>query len=111
MAHAIFGKAGKETAIDGGQVAAQQFGVFAFVQRQCLLREFADDGLQGLGIENAGGLAERTQGSTRTAEFLAHLGDTTGPLQGTQTVAGGIEEEQENERAVLIRKNKVRLPA
>src|ERR1019366_10623830 len=96
---------GQEAAIDGGQ-AAQKFGVFASVQGQCLLREFADDGLQRLGIENACGLAERTQGNTRAAELLAHLGDTTGPLQGTQTVARGIEEEQENERAILIEKQR-----
>jgi hypothetical protein len=94
---------GQEAAIDGGQ-AAQQFGVFARVQGQCLLGEFADDGLQRLGIENACGLTERTQGNTRTAELLAHLGDATGSLQGTQTMAGGIEEKQENKRAVLIEK-------
>ena len=75
---------GQQAAIDGSQ-AAQKIRRLCRLQRQGLLREFADDALQRLGIEDAGSLAERPRETRGQSSFL-HLVQATGPLQGPQTV-------------------------
>src|SRR5262249_22365917 len=58
----------QQAAIDGGQ-ATQKLGIFACLQRQGLLGEFAHHSLQAVGVEDASRLAKRAQGGARTAEL------------------------------------------
>ena len=92
---------GQQAAVHGGQ-AAQDFGLLAGVQRQGFLGEFADDALQGFGIEGTGRRAERPQGGTGAVEFVLDLFHATGLLQAAQAGESRVEEEEQDQGGILI---------
>jgi hypothetical protein len=69
--------------------------------------QVADDALAELGIEDPGGLRERTEAGARTAEFLLHLGQFAGLLDGAQGNPDGVKQSQQEQAAVLV---EVQLP-
>jgi hypothetical protein len=67
-----------------------------------LVAQFGDDFLQQFGLKNVGGLAERTQRRAPTTEFTLHLPQLAGLLDGPQGTNHGMEQEPQDEHAVLV---------
>lgn len=72
------------------------------MQWQGLLGEFADDGLQGVGVEVARGGAERAERHAWDAQLLLDFVQGAGLLQSTQARERGIEEEEHEQGGVVV---------
>ena len=66
--------------------------------------EFANDGLQGLGVKEASCLREGAEGSAWCAEFFLNLVEATGLLDGAETGKSWIEERQKDQGGIVIEK-------
>ena len=67
-----------------------------------LYGEFGNDFLESLGIEDAYRFRERTERSPRTAEFFLDVLEFAGLLQATERLDDGVEEEEQDQHAILI---------
>ena len=72
------------------------------MQWQKLVGQFANDGVQQLGVEHAGRFAQRSQRGLGDSQFPLHFAKTTGLLDATQAGQDGIEEVEKHHRGVLI---------
>src|SRR5262249_51398621 len=88
-------------AIDGGEHLADVPLAHA-AGRGGLGPELGDDRLEPLRLEDLDGLGQRSQRGPRAADLAADLLEAAGLLQGAEGAEDRVEEEQEDQGAILI---------
>ena len=91
----------QQAAIDGGQ-AFQEFGVFAGCQRQGLLGQFADDGLQRFGVEMRGAASSEPKETRDSRVCSGPLSRQLACCKARRLVRTGLKKNKQDERGVLI---------
>ena len=88
-------------AIDGGQHPADVLLARAAGGRG-LGPELGDDRLEALRLEDLDGFGQRSQGGPRAADLAADLLEQAGLLQGPEGAEDRVEEEQEDQGAIVV---------
>ena len=90
-----------DAAIDGGEHLADVPLAHA-AGRGGLGPELGDDRLEAVRLEDLDGLGQRPQGGPRAADLAADLLEQAGGLQGPEGTEDRVEEEQEDQGAIVV---------
>jgi hypothetical protein len=97
-----FGQRRQQAPVNSDQ-AAQGLRVLTASSGENLLGQFRNELAKQIGVKNPGGLTQRAQTCPRAAEVVLDLPKLAGLLDAAQTIDDGIEVEQEDQRAVLVK--------
>ena len=95
------GQRWQEAAIDGGQ-STQGLGLFADDDGSGLVGQFGDQWVEGFGVKDVTGFAQRPEGNALAAEQALNFVELAGLLDATQAGEDGVEEVKQQEGGVLV---------